>query len=248
MLDNITVVCLGSLAGILVGFSKTGLLGAGILIVPVMAMIFPAKQSIGVLLPMLIFGDILAVWYYKHHTDRTELLRLLPGCFVGIFSGFCVLTQINSENLKPILGILVLALLVLEWLRYHLDLKWVTQHSLSPVVFGGLAGFATTIGNAAGPIISIFLIGRGFSKHKFMGIAAWFFLIINIVKLPLFYKLNLITNENLVFDLLMLPSIVIGIFVGVKLLPKISHNFFNQLTYLISGISAFQLLGILGTK
>ncbi|MGD1699116.1 sulfite exporter TauE/SafE family protein [Dapis sp. BLCC M229] len=245
MLDNLTVLFLSSLAGILVGFSKTGVPGAGILIVPIMASIFPAKQSVGVLLPMLVCADLLAVWYYKRHANKTELLRLLPGCLVGMFIGFRLLAQVNSENLKPVLGILVLTLLVLEWLRYRLDFHWIAKHSLSPVIFGTLAGFATTIGNAAGPIISIFLVSRGFSKHKFIGTAAWFFLIVNIAKLPLFYKLNLITHQTLVFDLFMLPSIGIGIFAGIKLLPKIPQNFFNQFVYVISGLAAFQLLGIL---
>ncbi|MDT9341746.1 sulfite exporter TauE/SafE family protein [Trichodesmium erythraeum 21-75] len=245
MLNNLTVLLIGSVVGILVGFSKTGVPGAGILIVPIMASIFPAKQSVGVLLPMLVYADLLAVWYYKHHADKTELLRLLPGSLVGMFLGFRLLAQVNSENLKPVLGILVLTLLVLEWLRYRLDFHWIAKHSLSPIIFSTLAGFATTIGNAAGPIISIFLVSRGFSKHKFIGTAACFFLIFNIAKLPLFYKLNLITYKSLVFNLWMLPSIGIGIFAGVKLLPKISQNLFNQFVYVMSGIAAFKLLIIL---
>ena len=245
MLDNLKVLFIGCVVGILVGFSKTGVPGAGILIVPIMAIIFPAKQSIGVLLPMLICADLLAVWYYKRYADKTELLRLLPGCLVGMLLGFHLLAQVNSENLKPILGILVLTLLVLEWLRYRLDFQGIAQNNLSAVFFGGMAGFATTIGNAAGPILSIFLVNKGFPKHKFMGIAAWFFLIVNVAKLPLFYQLNLISYETLVFDLLMLPFIGIGIFAGVKLLPKISQNLFNQFIYVVSGIASFQLLGIL---
>lgn len=245
MPDNLTVVLIGSVVGILVGFSKTGVPATFILVVPIMASIFPAKESIGVLLPMLIFPDLIAIWYYKRHADINEIFRLLPGCIVGMFLGFHFLSQVNSENLKPILGILVLTLLVLELLRYRIDFRWITKNSLSPVIFGILGGFGTTIGNAAGPVISIFLVSRGFSKYKFIATAAWFFLIVNIAKLPLFYKLNLITDKSLVFNLWMLPSIGIGIFLGVKLLPKISQNFFNQFVYVMSGIAAFKLLGIL---
>ncbi len=242
--DNLTVLLIGCIAGILVGFSKTGVPAAGIVIVPIMAAIFPAKESIGVLLPMLISADILAVWYYKHHADQTELLRLLPGCLVGMLIGFMLLSLVNSEKLNLVLGVLTLALLLLEWLRERLDLDGIAQQSLLPFIFGGLAGFATTISNAGGPIISIFLVIRGFSKELFMGITAWFFLIVNLAKLPLFYQLHLITHEALIFDLLMLPSIGIGIFAGVKLLPKIPQNLFNQFIYVISAIAAFQLLGI----
>ncbi|NET62027.1 MAG: sulfite exporter TauE/SafE family protein [Symploca sp. SIO2E6] len=136
MLDNLIILFVGCVTGILVGFSKTGVPGAGILATPIMATIFPAKESIGVLLPMLVCADLLAVCYYKHHADKIELLRLLPGCLVGMFLGFRLLSQVNSENLKPILGILLLTLLLLEWLRYRLNFHGIAQHGLSPVIFG----------------------------------------------------------------------------------------------------------------
>lgn len=232
------------MAGTLIGFSKTGVPGAGILIVPIMASIFPAKQSIGILLPILICSDLLAVLYYKHHADKKELLRLLSGCLIGMLFGFITLAEVSSQNLKSVLGILVISLLLLEWLRYRLDLQWIAKHSSSGVIIGGLAGFATTIGNAAGPIISIFLLCKGFYKHNFMGTAAWFFLIANMGKLPVFYRLNLINHQTIILGLWILPFAAFGIFLGCKLLPKIPQILFNQFIYGISFVAAFQLLNI----
>ncbi|KST63600.1 sulfite exporter TauE/SafE family protein [Mastigocoleus testarum] len=243
MLNNLTVLTVSAVAGALLGFSKTGVPGAGILVVPIMAIIFPAKQSIGILLPILICADLFAAWYYRYYADTKELLHLLPGCFIGMFCGFRLLTEVSSENLKTVLGILVITLLLLEWLRHQFDLRWISKHSLSPLIFGAVAGFATTIGNAAGPITSIFLLSKGFDKHNFMGTTAWFFLIANIGKFPIFYKLNFIDHQTLAFDLWMLPFAGFGVFLGYKLLPKIPQKLFNKFIYTVSLIAAFQLLG-----
>ncbi len=232
---------LSCLAGILVGFSKTGLPGAGILVVPVMTWIFPPKLSIGALLPMLICGDVLAVSYYRRRADWTELIGLLPGCLIGVAIGFLLLDRIPDNLLKPLMGWLVLILLAVEWLRYRLSFEW-SSSGLVAIGFGGLAGFSTVIGNAAGPIIGIFLQDRNLSKERFMGTIAWFFLVVNVLKLPLFFQGGLIGNETLGFNLLTVPLIFLGAIGGIWLLPKVSQDTFNTFVYLLAAVAALQLI------
>nr|VFJ92728.1 MAG: hypothetical protein BECKH772A_GA0070896_1004711 [Candidatus Kentron sp. H]VFJ93261.1 MAG: hypothetical protein BECKH772B_GA0070898_100416 [Candidatus Kentron sp. H]VFK00451.1 MAG: hypothetical protein BECKH772C_GA0070978_1004611 [Candidatus Kentron sp. H] len=235
-------VSLAVVAGLLVGFSKTGVPAAGLFIVPIMAFIFPAKLSVGILLPMLIVGDIWAVKHYRHYADHGELTRLAPGVLVGMVAGAFFLSGIDNETMEQVLGALVLLLLALEGLRTVLPAGMLTEHRIFPWVFGALAGAATTMGNAAGPLVSLYLLSRSLPKESFMGTAAWFFLVVNCLKVPLFAYLGIITLEGLIFDAALIPMILLGGWLGVAVLPRISQSFFNRLILVLSAVVGLQLI------
>ena len=87
-------------SALIIGATKTGIVGIAILVVPLMASVFPAKESTGILLPLLIFGDIFAVSFYRHHARRSVLLRIFPFTIVGVIIGFFFMGRINSDQLK----------------------------------------------------------------------------------------------------------------------------------------------------
>nr|VFK16078.1 MAG: hypothetical protein BECKLFY1418C_GA0070996_102030 [Candidatus Kentron sp. LFY] len=234
-------ISLGVAAGLLVGFSKTGIPAAGLLIVPIMALLFPAKLSVGVLLPMLILGDIQAIGYYRHYAHYRELIRLVPGTLVGMIAGASFLFQVDNEVMGRTIGALVLLMLALESLRTVFS-RISTDHGVFPWIFGAFAGAASTMGNAAGPIVSLYLLSRSLPKEVFMGTAAWFFLVINIVKVPLFVCLEMITLEGLFFDVTLIPVILFGGWMGVAVLSRITQSFFNRLILVLSAAIGLQLL------
>jgi hypothetical protein len=233
---------LAACSALLVGVSKTGVPGLGILMVPLMAMVFPAKLSVGALLPMLLTGDVFAVAYYRQHAQWRRLLELFPCVLVGIGIGTFVLSRTDSAQLKPFLGYFVLALLALELARKRFGWTTVPNQWWFVVLMGSLAGFATTVGNLAGPVMNIYLISRGLLKNQFMGTTAWYFLIINACKVPIFWKLDMITADTLHFDLVMVPMIVLGALAGKWALPKIPQIFFNSIVLLLAAIAAFILI------
>lgn len=233
---------IGALAAFLVGVAKTGVPGMGILVVPIMAMIFPAKMSVGALLPLLVAGDIAAVLFFRRHANWPVLLRLLPWTFAGIALAVLLLRVISDAVLKPLLGVTVLALLALELARRRSG--WLNApHQRTFTAFAGtLTGLATTIGNVAGPIANIFLIGKGFAKKEFMGTVAWYFLVINTTKLPIFHHLHMITADTLRFNALMLPALVAGGVAGRALLHVISDRVFQTLVMALAAVAALKLL------
>jgi hypothetical protein len=233
---------LAACSALLVGVSKTGVPGLGILMVPLMAMVFPAKLSVGALLPMLLTGDVFAVAYYRQHAQWRRLLELFPCVLVGIGIGTFVLSRTDSAQLKPFLGYFVLALLALELARKRFGWTTVPNQWWFVVLMGSLAGFATTVGNLAGPVMNIYLVSRGLLKNQFMGTTAWYFLIINACKVPIFWKLDMITADTLHFDLVMVPMIVLGALAGKWALPKIPQIFFNSIVLLLAAIAAFILI------
>jgi uncharacterized membrane protein YfcA len=233
------------LCAIFIGFTKTGVSSLGILVVTILMYIFPAKESIGILLPMLIVGDIFAVIYYRRNVVWKYLISLIPWVLTGILVGYFVLNQINSDQLKPIIGALVLALIILHVCRERLGEKlnqalpkslWFTS------LMGILAGFTTMIGNAAGGVMAIYLLMKGLPKREFVGTGAWFFMFVNLIKVPFYIQLGLITFDSIAFNLWLIPTIIIGAAIGAKVLPLIPQKAFQVLILGFAAIGALRLL------
>ena len=224
------------------GVAKTGVSGMAILVVPLIAMVFPAKESVGALLPMLIAGDILAVIYYRQHAQWGQLVKLVPGVAAGMLIGGMFLSQLDNESMRIFLGVFVLLLLVIEGIARHLNLNEFKRWRTFAVVVGIMAGFGTTVGNSAGPIMGIYLIMMGLDKKQLMGTGAWFFLIVNTLKLPIFIYHEMIGVDTLQFFAYMLPFVILGTFFGRKLLTVLSQKIFNYLVLFFAGLSSLGLL------
>lgn len=224
------------------GVAKTGVSGMAILVVPLIAMVFPAKESVGALLPMLIAGDVLALIYYRQHAQWRQLVKLIPGVAAGMLIGGMFLAQLDNESMRIFLGAFVLILLVIEGITRHLNLNEFKRLRTFAFLVGIMAGFGTTIGNAAGPIMGIYLIMMGLDKKQLMGTGAWFFLIVNTSKLPIFIYHEMIGVDTLQFFAYMLPFVVLGTFFGRRLLTVLSQKVFDYLVLLFAGLSSLWLL------
>ncbi len=224
------------------GVAKTGVSGMAILVVPLIAMVFPAKESVGALLPMLIAGDVLALIYYRQHAQWRQLVKLIPGVAAGMLIGGMFLAQLDNESMRIFLGAFVLILLVIEGITRHLNLNEFKRLRTFAFLVGIMAGFGTTVGNAAGPIMGIYLIMMGLDKKQLMGTGAWFFLIVNTSKLPIFIYHEMIGVDTLQFFAYMLPFVVLGTFFGRRLLTVLSQKVFDYLVLLFAGLSSLWLL------
>lgn len=233
---------LGLMAAFLVGFSKTAVPGLGILIVPMVAAVFPVKLSVGALLPMLLVGDMFAIARYRRHAQWAQLWRLLPFVFLGMIPARFFLAEIPDEPFKLSLGIMVLLLILLELARRRYDWERMSKSMAFVGAMGILAGFTTTVGNVAGPIMSVYLLSMGMHKREFLGTGAWYYAIVNATKIPVFAQLGMITAETLRFDLISTPLIVIGALLGIAALPRIPQKMFTELIFVLAAIAALGLI------
>lgn len=230
----------------LVGVSKTGIPGLGILPVPLMALVLPAKASVGVLLPVLIFADLFAAGYYRSHAQWTHILRLLPATFIGIIAGYFAMGKVTDAQLKPVIGIIVLSMLAIRLVN---DYRKTPQQRTNPssglffaVFLGFFAGVTTMMANAAGPIMIIYLLAARLPKTQFVGTSAWFFFIVNWLKVPFSAKLDLITAESLKLDLTLFPLIIIGAVTGIIVLRHIPQKLFRIIVLALAAAAAIKLL------
>ena len=230
-----------SLAALSIGMSKTGVQGIMLMIVSLMAMAFGAKESTGIILPMLCMADIIAVAYYKRIADWKIVAKLLPTAVLGFFLAIGVDNVIPTGQFRQLMGwTLMLALVVMIWSEvFGRENRWMKKWWYA-AIFGLLGGFTTMIGNAAGPVMSVYLLSMRKEKMEYIGINAWFFLVVNLLKVPLqAFVWDNITWDSLILNLSMLPVIGIGALIGiriVKLLPERVFRRFIQIVTIISVI------------
>lgn len=235
---------LGAVSALLVGLAKTGVPGAAIPAVALMAEAFPddVELSVGAMLPILLVGDLFAVGWYRRHAQWKRLWSLFPYVLLGMVPGVLVLWWLEGNQLRPVLGCLVLGLFVLEVLRQRLGWNRGPERWWFQAGLGVLAGFGTMVGNAAGPVMTIYLLSRGLDKRQFVGTAAWFFLLVNLCKIVPFWTQGMITRQTLAFDLVAAWGVAAGAALGIWLLPKIPQQGFNRLVLALAGLAGLWML------
>ena len=230
-------------AAFLTGFSKMGLSGVMTIIIPVMASLFGGKESTGIMLPILLTGDVFAVAYYKQHAQWYAIKRLLLWAVIGLAIGAVVGNFVSDRQFKTIIAVLVMICVgLLIWIETKGSGLAVPEKAWFYALAGVASGFATMIGNAAGPIMSIYLVAMGYRKNNFIGTYAWFFLIINALKVPIQVLLwHNITLSNATLAGMMIPAVALGAVLGAIIVKKINEKPFRYLVIGMTAIAAVRL-------
>lgn len=217
------------MATFLFGFAKTGIGGVGVVGVALMAMALPAKASVGVVLPLLMFSDLFAVAYYRRHAQWKYLAGLLPAAMAGIVVGWLLFPRIDEAMFRPMIGVLVLGLSLVKVLldRRPQLAESIRGRKTVAVAFGFVAGVTTMLSNSAGPIMVIYLLAMGLPKFTFVGTGAWFFLIGNWFKVPFMVHLDRINIPSLTLNLKLAPAALVGIVAGIFVLKRIGQKKFE---------------------
>lgn len=233
-----------ALAALCIGMSKTGVQGMMLLIVPYMAMAFGAKESTGVILPMLCMADIMAVAYYKRIADWKVVAKLLPTALLGFLVALFVDKLVPAQGFRQLMGwTLALAMAVMIWSEiFGKENRWMHKWWYS-ALFGSLGGFTTMIGNAAGPAMSVYLLSMRKEKMEYIGINAWFFLVVNLLKVPFqIFAWDNITWGSFSLNLLMLPVIGIGALLGIRLVKLFPEKAFRRFIQIVTILSVAMML------
>lgn len=233
-------------AAFFIGLSKTGIAGIGILYVAMFANLMPAKQATGMVLPLLILGDIFAVVIYRQHTQWSHLWKLFPWTVVGVVSGWVTLKHLDDAETKHLVGgilMLMLTVHVVRKLRAGKDDAAATHAPLwFAVLTGVLAGFATQVANAAGPVMILYLLAMRLPKLEFLGTGAVFFLLLNWFKVPFMVQLGLINLDSLGLNLRLAPVVVVGALVGRFVAARINQQAFEVTALVLTVAATVKLL------
>ncbi len=231
------------LAVFLLGLSKAGIKGIGIIIVVILAFVFGEKASTGILLPMLICADILAVIYYNRHAQWNYILKLLPMMIIGVLVGVWLGNDISEALFKKMMAIIIIGSVILMFYSENRKSNAVPKSRIFSWIMGFLAGFTTMIGNLAGPVANIYFLAIRLPKNEFIGTAAWLFFIINIFKLPFhIFVWKTVTTQTLVLNSVMVPVVICGFLIGAALIKVISNVQYRRFILIVTAVGGIILL------
>lgn len=231
-------------AAVISGFSKTGIPGISILSVGIFALVLPARQSTGVVLPLLIFADIFALVVYRKNLEWRRVGRLLPWALGGLVLGWLALGRVDDRQTARLVGVIIAAMLGLHLWRRWKNPEVAVAHAPSwfGPVMGLFAGVTTMIANAAGPVMSLYLLAMRLPKLEFLGTGAAFFLLINWIKVPFIAQLGLINQSSLMLNLWLLPAVAVGALLGRPVVERVNQRVFENTVLVLTAVAAVKLL------
>ncbi|MDH6359060.1 sulfite exporter TauE/SafE family protein [Parabacteroides sp. PF5-9] len=228
---------------LLIGMSKTGIQGITLLTIPLMAINFGAKPSTGLILPMLCFSDLIAVIYYRRNAEWNYIWKLLPAAIAGFFLAIAVDKLIPADEFRRLMAVCIfIGLGVMLWMEWKkTESKLLSTWWYAPL-FGLMGGFTTMIGNAAGPILAVYLLSMRLPKYSFVGTSAWFFLLVNYLKLPLqIFVWENISTTTLFLNTISIPFMIIGAIIGIYFVKKVPEKIYRNFIIIVTILSTVML-------
>lgn len=226
------------LCALLLGFAKTAIGGVAMIGVVLAAVVLPTKDSTGVALLMLLVGDLVAVWTYRHNVDWRLIARLVLPVLLGIGLGAVFLAWVDDQVLKRTIGVILLGLLLLGFWPDRLG----AHRPAVAMSYGGLSGFTTMVANAGGPAMSLYLLAAGYDKWRFLGTTSWFFFAVNVTKLPVSIGLGIVRPETALVAAVLVPAVLLGTWIGRVVVKRIEQKTFDRLITIFVAISAIYLV------
>jgi uncharacterized membrane protein YfcA len=233
-----------STAVLLYGFSKTAMPVAGVLAGPMLAVALGATTASGFIMPLLLLGDMFALARYRQHANWSLIVKLIPGVLVGILLTAALFKFVDAHTLGRIIGVLILTSLVLEIWRRHNPRAEEDEHPhrLAVGFFGTLAGMTTMAANAGGTAMTLYLVNMRVSMLAFMGTFAWFFFILNALKVPFLVGLGFLNADSLRADLWFVPVLVGGALLGYGIFQKMNERVFTNVALALSAVASVWLI------
>ena len=242
--DSITDWLFLAIAAFGIGITKSGFSGVSMVHVILFAFVFGARNSTGIVLPMLIAGDIFAMSVYGKHANWRYVRRMMLPTMIGVVIGWLLMFRLPEAYYRPLIGAIIFGLTVLQIIRLWKE-EWladVPHAAWFAWSMGILVGLTTMLANAAGPVFGLYLLAIGLPKLEFVGTAAWFFLLLNIVKIPFSWSLGLIRLDTLALNAMLMPMIALGLWVGTRIIRVIPQRLFDSLILVLTGVASFRLL------
>ena len=242
----------------LCGIAKTALPGAATVAVALCTAVLPAKESTGAILLMLMTGDLLAVWSYRRDADFRMLRRLVPAVLTGVGAGALFLHLASNDSTRRLIGVILLLLVAITLIQRRSTSRRAsddetqeatttlatptTSGRLSRLVYGSLAGFTTMVANAGGPVTSMYFLACRYPVKAFLGTTAWFFFLVNLVKLPFSISAGLVNTTTMSLTVICAPIVIVSALAGRRLAERMDQRVFEPIIIVLTIVSALPLL------
>ncbi|WP_029261215.1 MULTISPECIES: sulfite exporter TauE/SafE family protein [unclassified Microbacterium] len=236
-----------AVAAVTIGISKTALPGGSILAIALFAAVLPARTSTAATLLLLMVGDLFALFAYRRHAHWPTLLRLAPAVIAGLLVGFAFLALAGDGVVRRAIGVILLLMIAVTlWRRWRQSKADAAAPPSGGIVlagaYGTLGGFTTMVANAGGPVMSMYFLATRTPVQVFLGTSAWFFAIINVIKVPFLAGLGLFHAPVLLMDAVLAPLVVIGALLGLRVARRMNQRVFDRIVIVLTILGAVYLL------
>lgn len=234
----------------IVALSKSGLMGSlGMVAVPMLALVMPPRDAAGMMLPLLLVIDAIAIWTYRKDADWRILMIMLPGAFIGTLLGWALWTVVSDAMVLLFVGVITLLFVIDSLVPLRKRLEGLPPSKPWGAFWGGFAGFTSFVSHTGGPPFQIYVLPQRLPPVIYSGTTAFFFAIVNTAKLIPYFFLGQLSVSNLTIGLILTPIAILGVLLGVFLVRRISVKLFYRLAYWLVFVLALKLIydGALGT-
>ena len=226
----------------LLGLSKGGFFGLGMMALPLMAITVPPMQAAAILLPTVLAQDALTIWAYRRDWSAWNLKIMIPSMAVGIVIATLLAASLSATHIRLAIGLIAFAFVLRHWLGRRFDRLAARSNALTGVAFGALGGFTTMLANAGGPAWQIHLLPQGLDKLTFAGTLTMLFAASNLMKIPAYGAIGQLTFENLAVGAALLPAAVIANYAGIWLVRRTPAELFFRIVYVLMFLIAVELM------
>ncbi|PQZ54844.1 MULTISPECIES: sulfite exporter TauE/SafE family protein [unclassified Microbacterium] len=236
-----------AVAAVTIGISKTALPGGSILAIALFAAVLPARTSTAATLLLLMVGDLFALFAYRRHAHWPTLLRLAPAVIAGLLVGFAFLALAGDGVVRRAIGVILLLMIAVTlWRRWRQSRADTVAPASGGLLlagaYGTLGGFTTMVANAGGPVMSMYFLATRTPVQVFLGTSAWFFAIINVIKVPFLAGLGLFQTPVLLMDAVLAPLVVVGALAGLQVARRMNQRVFDRIVIALTIVGAVYLL------
>jgi uncharacterized protein len=229
-------------AVILLGLSKGGFFGLGVMALPLMSLFVPPLQAAAILIPTVIAQDLLTVWTYRRDWSAWNVKVMVPGMLVGVVIGTLFAASLAPVHIRLAIGLIAAAFVLRHWLGQRFERLASRSNTVTGLVFGAIGGFTTLLANAGGPAWQMHLLPQGLDKFTYAGTLTMLFAISNVMKLPAYATLGQLTMDNLLVGAVLLPAALVANYAGLWLVRRTPAGLFFRIAYVLMFLIAVELI------
>ena len=242
LLTNPAFMAVAIIGVCLLGVSKGGFLGLGVMALPLMSLFVPPLQAAAIILPTAVAQDFLTLWIYRRDWSAWNIKIMLPSMIVGMFLAWLMAASLSAAHIRLAIGLIATLFVLRHWTAKSLE-RWMPKPSVATgVIFGALGGVTTMLANAGGSSWQIHLLPQKIEKLPYIGTLSILFAASNVVKVPGFLTLGYLTRDNLLVGLTLVPIALLANFVGIWMVRRVSTELFYRIAYVLMFIIAVELI------
>jgi uncharacterized protein len=226
----------------LLGVSKGGFLGLGVMALPLMSLYVPPLQAAAIILPTAVAQDVVTLRAYWRHWSPWNLKIMLPSMLAGMFIGWLIAASLSAAHIRFAIGLIAALFVIRHWLAGRFE-RFVPKPSVATgTVFGAIGGITTMLANAGGPVWQMHMLPQRLDKVPYVGTFAVLFAVSNVVKIPGFATLGFVTFENMLVGFALVPIAIVSNYAGIWMVRRVSNELFFRIAYILMFVIAIELI------